>query len=262
MEILMVNKSSEIYYNFPFHEHGCWEIILNLYGSGTAIIDGTEYPFSEGTIFCIPPHTLHRKIAEDGFTDACIFIKDFEPINGCKIAQFEDDRNHTFRNLLQLAFDIQLKNEPNSMAIINSLGDAMYQLLVGWSSHQQKRNAQVENFQNMLLKNISNCNFDISAEMKKAGYSSSYFRKMFKEYVGCSPVKYLNHIRIEYSKKLLQQYHDIRSIKEIALSSGFKDPYYFSRVFKQHVGVSPQQYINNLGKYDSKLISGVHYPDK
>jgi hypothetical protein len=51
VQILLVNKSSEVYSIFPFHKHGYWEIILNLYGSGTAIIDGVKYPFTEGTIF-------------------------------------------------------------------------------------------------------------------------------------------------------------------------------------------------------------------
>jgi AraC family transcriptional regulator, arabinose operon regulatory protein len=209
----------------------------------------------------VPPGILHRKTAEKGFTDACVFIKDFVPLSGYRIAQFEDDRNHTFKNLLLLAFDVQIKNEPNAKAIINSLGDVMYQLLVSWNSYGHKRNAQAEAFQNILLNNISNCNFDISAEIKKTGYCSSYFRKLFKEFSGHSPVHYLNHLRIEYSKKQLQQYHDVRTIKEIALGSGFSDPYYFSRVFKQYEGVSPEQYIKNLGSYNHELIAGVNYPD-
>lgn len=137
----------------------------------------------------------------------------------------------------------------------------MYQLLISWSAYQHKRNAPAENFQNILLSNISNCNFDISAEIKKTGYCYSYFRKLFKKFTGYPPVHYFNHLRIEYSKKQLQQYHGVHSIKEIALCSGFTDPYYFSRVFKQYEGVSPEQYIKNLGSYNRDLIAGTNYPD-
>lgn len=261
MEILLVNISSEIYNTFPFHTHGYWEIILSLYGSGTAIIDGVEYPFREGTIFCIPPETKHRKIAENGFMDGCIFVKDFTPVKSGKINIFEDDNNHTFKNLLKLAFDIQMKNEHNAKKIISSLGDVMYQLLISWNDSRHKRNTPAEIFQNILIQNISNCNFDIAEEMKKSGYCSSYFRKLFKSFTGYSPLNYLNHLRIEYAKKQLQQYHNIHTIKEIAVSSGFIDPYYFSRVFKKHEGMSPQHYIRNLGSFDRKLVSGINYPD-
>lgn len=261
MEILIVDKSSKIYNTFPFHSHGYWEIILSLYGSGIATIDGAEYPYNEGTIFCVPPGILHRKTAENGFMDGCIFLKDFTPIASNRINCFADDNNHTFRNLLTLAFEIQIKNEPNAKEIINSIGDVMYQLLISWHAKEHKHSAPAEQFQSILLDNISNCNFSITDEINKTCYCSSYFRKLFKYVTGYSPLNYLLHLRIEHAKRQLQQYHSIRTIKEIAVSSGFSDPYYFSRVFKQHEGISPQYYINDLGLYDQTLVEGINYPD-
>ena len=45
--------------------------------------------------------------------------------------------------------------------------------------------------------------------------------------------------------KLEAAYRDLRigekKIKEVALSYGFTDPYYFSRQFKNKFGVSPKQ---------------------
>lgn len=257
MEILLVDKSPEIYRDFRYHSHGYWEIICNIFGSGTAIIDGLEYPFTEGTIFCIPPGIMHRKVAEQGFMDSCLFIRDFTPVDSRPVAEFSDDSNRTFQKLLLLAFDIQNKDEPNAKAIINSLGDALYQLLVSWSAGQRKQNDPTDAFRDVLSKNIANCHFDIAEEIDKTGYSSSYFRKMFKESSGTSPLNYLNHLRIEYAKRQLQQYHGIRSIKEIALGSGFNDPYYFSRAFRIHEGISPQQYVRGLGSYDrTRMFDG------
>lgn len=259
MEILFVNKSSILYYEYPLHEHGYWEIILNLHGSGAATIDGQSYPFSEGTIFIIPPGIRHRKTAPAGFTDGCVFLRDFTPPGEENITCLQDDASHTFRGLFQLAFETQLKNEFNAKAMINALGDVMYQLLVSWSATQRKRNAPAEAFRSILLANISNCEFDLAAEMDRTGYCSSYFRKQFKALTGDSPVNYFQRLRIEFAKKQLQQYHEVRTIKEIALLCGFTDPYYFSRVFKQLAGVSPQRYIDELGSYNIEKIAGINY---
>jgi AraC-like DNA-binding protein len=254
MEILFVNKTSEVYTSFPLHSHGYWEIIYNFFGSGVAVIGGAEYSFCEGTIFCVPPDVLHRKQADGGFSDGCIFIKDFVPVGSPGIVKYQDSSNHAFQSLFLMAFDIQIKGEYNAEAIICSLGDAMYQLLVSWGTREFKNNASAEAFQNTLLKNIANSTFDLAAEIIKSGYCASYFRKMFKEFTGYSPLNYLNHLRVEYAKKQLQQYHNVRSIKEIALGSGFADPYYFSRIFKQHAGISPRQYVQGIGLYNHNLI--------
>lgn len=261
MEVILVNKSPKLYYTYPLHEHGYWEILYNLQGEGTASIDGQEYAFKRGTILYIPPETLHRKTATDGFIDASVFIKDFPTVNGVEVGYFEDDGNQTFCNLLQLAFDIQLKNELNSKETINALGDVMYQLMVGWNATSYKKNPLVESIQSIMLENISNCSFDLHSEIQRTGYCSSYFRKLFKDHTGYSPTNYLSYLRIEYSKKQIQQYHKVRTIKEIAMQSGFPDPYYFSRVFKKHEGIGPKQYIDNLGSFDQLLLTGIHYSD-
>jgi len=250
MDVLLVDKSPEIYYDFREHSHGFWEIICNIQGSGTAFIGGEEYPFTEGTVFCVPPGMKHRKSAPQGFRDACLFIRDFTPVDARPIAVFSDDSRRTLENMLLMAYEIQVRDEPNAKAIINSLGDAIYQLLLGWSSRGRHPADPVETFLDMLLQNISNCSFDLAAAISKTSYSDSYFRKLFKSFTGSAPLDYLHHLRIELAKRQLQQYHGIVSIKAIALGCGFNDPYYFSRVFKKHEGISPQGYIDNLGRVD------------
>ena len=250
MDVLLVDKSPEVYYDFREHSHGFWEIICNIQGSGTALIDGREYPFCEGTIFCVPPGVRHRKIASGGFRDACLFLREYTPVDTRPITVFEDDSRRTFENLLLTAYEIQLRDEPNAKAIINSLGDALYQLLVGWSSRGRQPADPVDDFLDLLMQNISNDCFNLTEAIRKTSYSESYFRKIFKGYTGYAPLDYLHHLRIETAKRQLQQYHGIVSIKSIALACGYSDPYYFSRVFKKHEGISPQGYIDKLGHVD------------
>ena len=246
MEIKYIDKSPRKYHSFPRHSHDVWEITVNLVGAGTATVDGQEYSFGPGTIFCVAPGILHNKVSENGFIDGSLMLGDFTPMGISDIYHFEDDANGSFQYLFSLLFDITMKNGPNAQAIINSLTDAMYQLLIGWSV-SSNRNPTVERFQKVLLDNISNCDFDVASEMESTGYCSSYFRKIFKQSTGHSPVGYFNNLRIEYAKRQIQQYFGTRPMKEIARSSGFEDPYYFSRVFRKYAGVNPLGYAQEIG---------------
>lgn len=68
----------------------------------------------------------------------------------------------------------------------------------------------------------------------------SYFSTLFKQSCGSSFKEYLNYIRIEKSKKLLTTTDS--SILDIALSIGFEDQSYFTKVFKKYTGLTPKQY--------------------
>lgn len=75
---------------------------------------------------------------------------------------------------------------------------------------------------------------------KCSGLSYSYFKTLFKMQYGCSPVKYVTMRRIEKAKELLiTKRHSVTEISEMC---GFDNVYYFSKVFKDYVGVSPQRY--------------------
>ena len=75
----------------------------------------------------------------------------------------------------------------------------------------------------------------VYAEESNIGYS--YFRKMFKKYTGVPPVQYHLDLKILRAKEMLL--NTDRSIKEISYDLGFQSIYYFSRIFKSKLGVSP-----------------------
>ena len=58
--------------------------------------------------------------------------------------------------------------------------------------------------------------------------------------------EYLRNLRIKYAVSLFESGLD--SVKNVALLSGFKDPLYFSNVFKKTIGVSPREYTENFFK--------------
>lgn len=79
----------------------------------------------------------------------------------------------------------------------------------------------------------------IDSIAKMAYVSKSNFFKMFKDELGTSPNDFILQERINRAKELLASQN---SIKETAYQTGFSDTNYFTRVFKQLVGVTPKSY--------------------
>ncbi|UPQ75563.1 helix-turn-helix transcriptional regulator [Chryseobacterium nepalense] len=79
----------------------------------------------------------------------------------------------------------------------------------------------------------------IESIAKLAYVSKSNFFRMFKDELGTSPNEFILQERISRAKELLKSRN---SIKETAFQTGFSDANYFTRVFKQLVGVTPKNY--------------------
>ncbi|GAA4158584.1 AraC family transcriptional regulator [Chryseobacterium ginsenosidimutans] len=83
----------------------------------------------------------------------------------------------------------------------------------------------------------------IDSIAKLAYVSKSNFFKMFKDELGTSPNEFILQERINKAKELLASQN---SIKETAYQTGFSDTNYFTRVFKQLVGVTPKSYQDKV----------------
>lgn len=79
----------------------------------------------------------------------------------------------------------------------------------------------------------------ITEVAERAGVGERYIRKLFTQHLNLSPLDYLSQIRINKSIELLRNTE--MSVKEICFACGFKSPQYFSRVFKQQMGMSPKE---------------------
>ena len=66
------------------------------------------------------------------------------------------------------------------------------------------------------------------------------------EKYGVSPKRYIIQLKINYACDLLKS--GDYSVKETAEMSGFEDLYFFSRQFKEYMGMSPAKYKNNPPK--------------
>lgn len=71
------------------------------------------------------------------------------------------------------------------------------------------------------------------------GVSEVYLRRIFKITHGCSPVAYINALRLSYASALLLSGE--YSVTEVCYMSGFNNPSYFSRSYKAKYGTAPSR---------------------
>ena len=93
-------------------------------------------------------------------------------------------------------------------------------------------------FGNYYVTNITN---DFLAGL--CGVSTVYFRKVFRETYGISPIRYLHDFRIAKAKDILRSDYD--SIEQVAESTGYSSLYHFSKMFRTYTGMSPSQYAKS-----------------
>lgn len=70
--------------------------------------------------------------------------------------------------------------------------------------------------------------------------SEKYVSRYFKEHFHITLSQYINHLRLEHARQLLQE--STVPVTEVALQSGYQNVSYFIRCFKKMYGVSPLKY--------------------
>lgn len=87
--------------------------------------------------------------------------------------------------------------------------------------------------------------------VQQTGLPERTFKRRFKIATGYTPVDYVQALRIEEAKQMLETSDD--GIENIAAEVGYEDSSFFRRIFKRQVGLSPAQYRRRF-----RMIPPVH----
>ena len=122
---------------------------------------------------------------------------------------------------------------------------------IGVRFFEKKDNARQEKNAGLLIKKYIDENYsDMELSLEKIGDRLGYHRKYvsmaFKEEFSVGFANYLNSVRVHQACVLME--HGFTSVQDISAMCGFRDPYYFSRVFKDYVKVSPKVHMETLAK--------------
>ncbi len=90
--------------------------------------------------------------------------------------------------------------------------------------------------------NFSEDTLSLNGVAGAIGVSGNYFSSVFSQEMQMTFIEYVTKKRMDKAKKLLRQ-SEMHS-GDIAAEVGYKDPHYFSFVFKKTVGCTPREYRN------------------
>lgn len=247
----------EARYHFRSRTDGANEdhLMLCVKGHGHVIVDDQENHLKPGHILIIPRHTRHKYWAADD-SPWSIYWMHFrgeesnyyvERIPGP--GQPAPVDNETQQEAVRLFRDCLDTIEggytlPNIIYAAQSARHILSLLLFrnrAFPVEQRAEQVQIQlaSTQEFMRKNIAKP-LRLEDFANNAGLSVSHFSELFREQTGHSPMSHFTQLKIRHACRLLDLTD--KSVKAIAIENGYSDPYYFSRVFKKTMGLSPQKY--------------------
>ncbi len=226
----------------------CWTVVINTAGEGYMNVGANTLPFEAGTIVCVPPKTAVQKRSREGFADIQVQASRCLPAEKLRamVLVAKDDDSQSVEALAQLMLRVFWQSGVEERALLNQLYTTMEQIVLYRMNEEQPCHYQVKQMIQMMQTDFTNADFSLEQIFQNKYYCPNHLRRLFKQATGCSPLEYLIDLRIDHAKTLIRQNGDLQaSIAQIAWMSGFRDPGYFSRIFKKRTGVSPAQYMKN-----------------
>ncbi|MBQ1186359.1 MAG: helix-turn-helix transcriptional regulator [Clostridia bacterium] len=203
--------------------------------------NGKELTVKNGDIILIPKdihYTVSSKEIREGYSiqfacsDEIVEPFVFRPKNSSAFLEAFKASVLTWKNK-SIGYEMRCKAELYNI-ICNMQSE--FELTYISKSTQTRLKPAIE----YIHKEYTNDNISIPYLASLCDMSEVLFRRNFKNAMGLSPLRYINHLKITRAKELLSV--GMCSVSEAASLSGFHDECYFSREFKKNTGISPIEY--------------------
>ncbi|MCL6458913.1 MAG: AraC family transcriptional regulator [Gorillibacterium sp.] len=245
--------------HFRERPQGCDSYIL-IYcaaGKGWVSMAGQErISIGEQSLIIIPAETPHAYGADDispwsiywlhlRGDQVKYFLALLEPSPGYLQVQASDDTK--FLELFNQCYDLLSAKSYSIIHLVYVSQTVRYLLgfILTLASRKDESKSQmhidkaIRYFNEHLQTNVTLEEISLYVQVSK-----QHLNNLFKQSTGNSPIDYYLRLKMQRAGQLLDLTD--ATIKEISITLGFKDPYYFSRLFKKIIGYSPTVYRNHL----------------
>ncbi|GBF77719.1 DNA-binding response regulator [Paenibacillus sp. 598K] len=143
----------------------------------------------------------------------------------------------------QLARSVELQLDPSRIQVLSELRNHLLATLEALAALIQ---SQRDNKNHIVMERClqyihGHLGEEISFEelSKRFYFHPSYFSTLFKKHTGTPFTEYLTRLRIETAYSILR--NTDKKVYEVAHEVGYRDVKYFTKVFKKHYGLTPEE---------------------
>ncbi|KRF06527.1 hypothetical protein ASG89_18895 [Paenibacillus sp. Soil766] len=242
------------------HWHEFYELCFVLRGRGMNIVNGTEHELRKGSLFLLTPADFHEIYSYQNepmelynlVFDEELLDQELREFMFGQVAEYMVDLNETHHDVIDSEFrlirdEVQTKKPGHSIVIKGAFERILLYLFRTYHEHKGLSELQVTPSQSSTLQRaLVYMHHHFREELrledaaKQAGLAPNYFSLVFHKMTGISFQIYLQGLRLQFAKSLLQA-SDI-PITEICFASGFNTLTHFERAFKQKYGSSPRTF--------------------
>lgn len=247
--------------NAKFNWHENIEILRHKSGAGFVQCAEEKFELNENTLVVVNSNVPHRVFSDSNIVYDCIIIKrEFALKNGIDTSNFsfekviknDDELISLFDNVVR---QVDLPSRFEELRISAATLSFLAQLCVKYGKViAKKENTDDTQSHKLVTKAIDYIKTNIDKQIMLddladfVGVSKYHFTRVFKDFTGYTPMRYVTLKRCELAKNLLAQKK--YTVSQVAAAVGFENQAYFSKVFLLETGVTPKEYV--APEYDEK----------
>ena len=218
-DITYVGKHTVIY-TVSRHAHESWEFVYCTQGNGTFLFDEYRLDYRKGDVVVIPPMTPHSNASAEGFQNIHINMVD-PTLSFSAPLVIQDDSNHFLLDAFSAVFFHYYSDRKEKSSLLSIYGDLISCYLAAYQTGTVL-SPVVARIENNIITNYPDSSYELDHYLHSLPFSYDYLRKMFQKELGVT-----------------------RTIADIAPLCGFRDPLYFSKMFKKKYGTAPRYYLES-----------------
>ena len=232
----------------PLHKHKNYEIIICTKGIGIVNLKDKDIKINPGEFLIVPPGVMHKGGKNETEYELIYINGEFEHVfQITSPIVIKDNSTNDGFTLAKMIYS----NRHGDSAYLLSLINALTHFLLQNIKRKNKLFLAAESIVEEIGNYFYNSNLELNDILKKSGYAEDYIRAEFKNITGKTPTEFLNETRIKHACYLIEVYKGSLPLTDIAGKCGFLDYAYFSRKFKQIIGISPRKYSEELAEKNS-----------
>ncbi|GLX66340.1 AraC family transcriptional regulator [Paenibacillus glycanilyticus] len=242
-------------YHYRERMKGCDSHILIYCAEGEGWLEiGSKMTISPRQLVVIPAGTPHRYGASEDKPWTIYWmhlhgrhVLEFIQTYGMDTGLFLPAATHAkWLEDFQQCFSL-LSDKPYSMPAQIHVSQTIRHLLshVGLSTGGTIQDKKREDYMELAMRYMTSRLTDsitLPQLAKHTGLSKQHLIYLFNKETGCPPIEFFLRLKMQRAGEMLAL--TSLNIKEICTEFGISDPYYFSRLFKKYMGVSPTQFRN------------------